>query len=366
MDISTEKRVEDGILEKKIERILADSIPSSGITSTGTPFNSLNEQVTFDTLFETMIQAHYQNLQACLPHLKEGQMVDTEGKPIGEEGEIPYYKGLLLAFDGATILERAATRFVRGGAIRETEYTPNANVFIRQLNAKQDPDGVYVYNTINGQLTRIKGELSNKLDGDLDELLTRNLPPTFLSADGSKPVTDVGTKTGIAVLTAYALNNDKEKGYFAGLVGKAISKLKGLVYHTEDHAEDKKQGGVRTLIVKRTPYNGLLGIVAEFGRDGLTKGFYFDFANGNDRNNGLLIDDERGIIGVYKEYGRNSEGKLVCTAEKRVYAQDGKLYWSTGAFEPNLEQSRAGLSPVCPENYLKPYPGRTTPGWSIN
>ncbi|MEW5896687.1 MAG: hypothetical protein AB1668_03280 [Nanoarchaeota archaeon] len=327
MNSSLEKRVEDGI-----------------------PFQGIDVPVTSENVFEVVIQAHYQNLQACLPHIENGQLINENGEPLGD-GEAPYYPGVLLAFDGATVLEKVAGRFVRSSAIRETVHTPDASTFLRQLAAEQDPDGAYIYNTAARLLSRIKGELSNRHDGDLDELLKRNLPATFLSADGSKPVTDVGTKTGIAVLTAYALNNEessrKEKGgYFAGLVDKAIgaieavSKLKNLFYPTEnkedkkDKKEDKKLGRVRTVIVKRTPYNGLLGKVAEFAADGLTREFYFDTATA-----GPFIDAERKIIGVYKEYGRNSQGELVCTAEKRVYVMDGKLYWSREAGEQSLARS---------------------------
>lgn len=268
------------------------------------------EKVTSANIFEAMIQNHYRNLQASLPHLKERQLVDKDGTPIGE-GENPYYLGVYLVYDGEKILETAAKRMVRKTAFRETLAVSDRDEFLRYFDARSNANGkeadvVYLYNTARGVITKVKGEFSNGCQGEsLDELLSRNLPPNFESEDGSKPVYDTGTKTASAVLTAYALNEGGDKG-------------------------------VRTLVVKRTPYNNLgLGKVAEFDGEGLKREFFFE---SQPESEGPFIDGERKIVGRYQEW-RKEKGELVCVNERKVYVdKDKRLCWE----RPALEKKRAG------------------------
>jgi exonuclease VII small subunit len=230
-------------------------------------------EVNHGNLFETMMKYHVQNLRQSLPHIQNGQILDKDGTPL-EQGENPYYKGLYLIYDGHEILEKASQRIVRGSAIRETTDVPTQHLFFQTLTAKntqhkKDPDVAYLYNTKDAKLTRVKGELSNHCEEDLDHILQRCLPEDFESPDGSLSIYDIGTKTANAVLTAYALNSPTDQG-------------------------------VRTIIVKKTPYGSLgMGKLAEFGKDGLTREFYFEH---NPNHTGPFIDPEHHIVGVYKQY----------------------------------------------------------------
>ncbi len=230
-------------------------------------------QVTHDNLFETLMRYHVSNLNQSLPHFKDGQILDKDGTSL-EQGENPYYKGLYLIYDGQEILEKASSRIVRGSAIRETTYVPTQPQFFQTLTAqetthKKDPDVAYLYNTKDAKLTRVKGELSNHANEDLDHILQRCLPDDFASPDGSIPLQDLGTKTANAVLTAYALNRPTDQG-------------------------------VRAIIIKRTPYGSLgMGKLAEFGKDGLTREFYFEH---NPNHSGPFVNPQHHIVGVYKQY----------------------------------------------------------------
>ncbi len=230
-------------------------------------------EVNHDNIFEVLMHYHVQNLHQSLPHFQNGQILDKDNTNL-ELGENPYYKGLYLIYDGPEILEKASKRIVRGSAIRETTPAPSIEQFFQTIQAnntshKKDPDVAYLYNTTDAKLTRIKGELSNHCTEDLDHILQRCLPGDFVSPDGSSTIYDVGTKTANAVLTAYALN----------------------------HPQDQ---GVRTIVIKKTPYGPLgMGKLAEFGKDGLTREFYFEH---NPNHTGPFINQEHNIVGIYKQY----------------------------------------------------------------
>ncbi len=230
-------------------------------------------EVNHKNIFEVLMQYHIQNLNQSLPYIQHGQILDKDATPL-EQGENPYYKGLYLIYDGQEILEKASQRIVRGSAIRETTYVPTQNLFFQTLTAnntthKKDPDVAYLYNTKDAKLTRIKGELSNHCTEDLDHILQRCLPDDFASPDGSIPLADLGTKTANALLTTYALN----------------------------HPHDQ---GVRTIIIKRTPYGPLgMGKLTEFGKDGLTREFYFEH---NPNHTGPFINQQHHIVGIFKQY----------------------------------------------------------------
>ncbi|GEM_PF-2003013 len=230
-------------------------------------------EVNHQNIFEVLMQYHTQNLHQALPYLKNGQILDKDDTPL-EQGENPYYRGLYLIYDGQEILEKASQRIVRGSAIRETTYVPTTSQFFQTVAAKntthkKDPDVAYLYNTTDAKLTRIKGELSNHCTEDLDHILQRCLPADFESPDGSLSIYDVGTKTASAILTAYTLNRPTDQG-------------------------------VRTIIIKKTPYGSLgMGKLAEFGKDGLTREFYFEH---NPNHIGPFIDQEHSIVGIHKQY----------------------------------------------------------------
>lgn len=242
--------------------------------------------VTKENLFEVMIRHHYLNLQASRPYLERGVMHDHEHLPLIEgETENPHYNGVYLVYDGDRILETASSRIMRKKALRETLEVSTKDSFLEQLRKSGDQDQVFLYNTRKQQLIRVKGEFSNALPGNqsIDELLEKYLPADFMSADGNIPAYEVGTKTANALLTAYALNKGVDKG-------------------------------VRTIIVKRTAYDLGMGKVVEFGKKGLIREFFFQYAP---EHQGSFVDEEHKIVGVLREY-QHRRGKQVCTSERYV------------------------------------------------
>ena len=249
--------------------------------------------VTKENIFEVMIRNHHDNLQTTLPHLNGKILHDNEQLPLIEgETENPHYDGLYLVYDGEKILETASSRIMRKKALREAVSVPSEKSFLAQLRNGGDQDNVFLYNTNRQQLTKVKGEFSNAFPagkGNLDDLLEKYLPTNFMSADGSTPAYEVGTKTANALLTAYVLNRGIDRG-------------------------------VRTIIVKRTAYDFGMGKVAEFGKNGLTREFFFKY---DPEHTGPFIDEEHKIVGVLREY-RHKRGKQVCTSEQYVSFDAGR------------------------------------------
>lgn len=254
--------------------------------------------VTKENIFEVMIRNHYGNLQSALPHLEGKNLHDNDQLPLIEgETENPHYGGLYLVYDGEKILETASFRIMRKKALRETVSVPSEKSFLAQLRSGGDQDNVFLYNTKRQQLTKVKGEFSNAFPagkGSLDDLLEKYLPTNFMSANGSTPAYEVGTKTANALLTAYALNRGIDKG-------------------------------VRTIIVKRTAYDFGMGKLAEFGPDGLTREFFFKY---DSEHTGQFVDEEHKIVGVLREY-QHKRGKQVCTSEQYVsFSAGGEVQYS--------------------------------------
>ncbi len=237
----------------------------------------VGERVTKENIFEAVIRYHFLNLQDSLKHFCQGRIYDNKGEALVEGiGENPHAHGVYLVYDGAHILDAASKRISRKNGIKETEDVPTIDAFVARLRDEHDPDSVFLYNTEKQKITRVKSEFNNNYEGNLDSLLESSLPSNFLSTDSSMPVYEVGTKTASAVLMAYALNQRQDKG-------------------------------VKTLIIKRTPYGQLgLGKVAEFGKQGLTREFFFEYAP---EHQGQFIDEEHKIVGVLREYQK--EGNKV-------------------------------------------------------
>jgi hypothetical protein len=282
--------------------------------------NLENCAVNKENIFEVMMVLHYRNLQASLPHFKEGEILDTDNLPLAD-GESAYYKGSYLVYDGEKIIEKAAQRLIRGNALRESAQITSIDDFVEKLMVKnplsnkrkrKDADIVHLYNTTNGQLTRVKSEFSNEYkkrrsvsemfssalnyfsyfsknhpqsSGKLDDLLRESLPANFVSPDSSVDAADVGSRTASAVLTAYSLNYNKDQG-------------------------------VKTIIIREGPYGSLgMGKLAEFGKEGLTREFFFEYAP---NHQGPFIDEKHQIIGVYREYKKQSSGKPPIPVLERI------------------------------------------------
>jgi hypothetical protein len=233
-----------------------------------------------ENIFEVMVSVHYQNLLECLPYFSGGKILGLEGEEL-EEGrdEVPHYKGQYLVYDGPEVLNTIAERLARKkNPFKESISVPDKASFLERVCAgNKNTDVVLGYNTAEKTITPIKSEFCNDVK-DMDQLLETHLPYNFASADGSVSVYEVGTKTASAALNADVLN----------------------------HPQDK---GLRALLVKRTAYGDLrMGKIAEFGPEGLTREFFFEYAP---EHTGPFVDEERKIIGVLRDNYHHVDGELV-------------------------------------------------------
>ena len=59
-------------------------------------------------IFDMLVRYHHNNLQACLPHIRDGVFIDpSDNLPLneGEENPIRSYKGLLVVANGETLVK---------------------------------------------------------------------------------------------------------------------------------------------------------------------------------------------------------------------------------------------------------------------
>ena len=232
------------------------------------------------TPFEMMVEHYCANiLPECIPHMdEEGRVVDTKGRPLKEGGkkENPYYTGALVVYDGPILLQSASKMVVRPKrAFKEETTIRGREEFLKYFGAENDEgeaDCVYFYNTEKGLVIKVTGELKNShKDVNLDDILETDMPHDFVTHDRSIPAHEVGTKTGIAIMVP------------------------------------KMYDGVRTIILKRTPYDFGMGKIAHFDRYGLAEEFFLKY---DPNSNGPFIDKEHGIVGVYRNY-RDENGMHV-------------------------------------------------------
>ena len=254
--------------------------------------SSMVAEVNKENLFEVMMEYHYQNLLACLPHLSEkGQILDAEGKPLLEgKSEVPYYKGALILYDGETILKKASDMILRKrNGVRPTEEIGTRSDLIGRLQQEPDQDCVYLFNTHNSRITPIKGELKNHHQEikDLEDLLETHLPKDFLSKTEEIEVYNAGNKTAIAMIAAKVLPE------------------------------------IRSIIVKRSAYGDLgMGKIAEFGEDGyIRREFFFEYAPDHQ---GPFVDEEKKIVGIMREYNPMSKE---LASEKYISFENGAVQY---------------------------------------
>ena len=221
-------------------------------------------RVTRENIFEAMIQLQYFNLLNSLPHFKKGQICDLDGTFLDGK-ENPYSKGAYIIYDGPQILEKARTMAVRKNGFGSTLETPARTDLLDYLKSNKDSDVTILYNTSAQQITPLKGELKNHVEGeDLEKILISSLPADFVEPNAkSLDLDQIGTKTANAIFVPYILNKYKDLG-------------------------------VNTILVKRSPYGSLgMGKVAEFGKDGLTREF---FMYHNQTHQGSFVNADYHIV----------------------------------------------------------------------
>lgn len=240
---------------------------------------AMTKEVTKENIFEVVIKVHYRNLQDSLPHFSNGKILGPGGEEL-EEGkeENPYYEGLYLVYDGKEVLNTIAERLTRKkNPFKEAISTPTTTSFLERVCSRVgNTDVILAYNTNEKSITPTKSEFRNDYN-DIDELLETHLPYNFVSTDGSISIREVGSKTSSAALNADVLNKPVDKG-------------------------------LRAILVKETVFGYLsMGKLAEFGPDGLTREFFFEYAP---EHKGPFIDEEHRIVGVLREYGKSKSAPI--------------------------------------------------------
>lgn len=252
-------------------------------------------RVTRENIFETMIQLQYSNLLNSLPHFKNGQIYDLDGTPLDGK-ENPYSKGAYIIYDGPQILEKARAMAVRKNGLGSTQEVPTDTNLLAYLKSYKDSDVTLLYNTSAQQITPLKGELKNYIEGeDLEEILTSSVPLDFVEPRAkSLDLNQIGTKTANSIFVPYILNKQEDQG-------------------------------VRTILVKRSAYGPLgMGKVAEFGKNGLTREF---FMYHNPNHQGPFVNADYHIVGEVRTYAKEND-KLELKQRQLVHIpQEGDIQY---------------------------------------
>ncbi|MBI2662497.1 hypothetical protein HYX11_03495 [Candidatus Woesearchaeota archaeon] len=253
-------------------------------------------RVTKENIFEAMIQLQYFNLLNSLPYFQKNQICDIDGTPLNSQ-ENPHSKGAYIIYDGPEILEKARSMAVRKHGFGSTLETPTQTDLLGYIKSNKDSDVTLLYNTAAQQITPLKGELKNYVEGeDLEKILKSNLPADFVEPNANSLNLDqIGTKTANAIFVPYILNKNQD-------------------------------AGVRTILVKRSPYGSLgMGKVAEFSKDGLTREFFLC----HDQNHhGLFVNANYHIVGEVRTYSKENN-KLKLKQHQFVHiSQEGDIQYN--------------------------------------
>ena len=222
-------------------------------------------------LFDWLVGYHCkENLERCLPYLKQGRAYDASDSLIQEGEENEHYKGVLIVSNGKTL----ASKLSQGGVIHDDPedlefFTlQNKEDLASYLTLQRQKDGAYIFDGVNNQITRV-GELNNNPSSLRERKIYSMAPPDFLSYDGSIPLREMGTKTRLAIKMPLAYQDTS------------------------------------SYLIKRSAFgNTGLGKVAHFGQNGLMQEFFFEH---KPDYQGSFINPEHKIVGVYRRWKRGAE-----------------------------------------------------------
>ncbi|MBS3175638.1 hypothetical protein J4457_00175 [Candidatus Woesearchaeota archaeon] len=243
-------------------------------------------------LFSLLVRYHIEhNLPPSLPHVTRRSKLRLPNGGLSVEGatENPYQQGLLIIADGETLADRLQkTRVILGG-VPEFQKIADWESFRNYLESQDGVDGAYLMDTVNGRIAHVV-ELNNNPDNTEPLELSDLLPDNFLSCDGNVPVSNVGTKTRLALRLPRAYSTGQER--------------------------------VEALQIKRTAYLSLgIGKVTRITPEGLAEEFFFEH-DPNPKSEGPFINKKYGIVGIHRTYERTPEGELRVATETRVDPQD--------------------------------------------
>lgn len=246
-------------------------------------------------VFRELVRYHISNnLEECLPHIKQGRCNSPKGKPyqeMNEEKRSPdenkLYAGILIVANGDTLIRRLK----EGGVINdelleEFVSVPDAESFQNYLRNQEGEDGAHVYDSINKKIVPV-WEINNNIPlpyGTLHEKLPQDFFSStytiddYIKSRAIKP--KIGTRTSMA------------------------EKVPANYEHT--HAFQIKQSAHGELG---------MGLVTHFDEIGLAETFELVYAP---EHQGKFIDKRNKIIGVYKKYDMTLDNKTVCIESKII------------------------------------------------
>lgn len=202
-------------------------------------------------------------------------LVDEEGVPFPEgSDDLPSaHKGFLIVANGDTL----AARLRRDRFISEDpdEFVPLAGKgdFFTYLADQRGRDGAYIFNGARDTIARVAEFNNNPPSLEEGFNVYDYIPRDFVAHDGSAPLSQIGTKTRIAIKFPHAFEK------------------------------------TRALQLKRSAYSDTrMGKVAHFTKEGLYEEFFFTKSP----------DLEGGIGGVYRRFERDESGLLVPVYERVV------------------------------------------------
>ena len=242
-------------------------------------------------LFWALGEYHYRyNLDNWLKNSKtNGTKVEARYGLDLEEGasENPYTKGFLVFENGDTLINRLKEdSIIIDRVIPPWQDLQGKDDFLDYVigEQKRSRESAYVVDGKHGRITRVR-EFNNNIQSLSEVMYSEYLPDDFLSTTEHRDVDDpdegIGLKTRNAIRLALAF-----------------------------------PGTVKTYQVKATPYgNAGMGVVAEYGADGLVRTLHFEYRPEEDLP---FVDEKNKIVMFYREYGRNEAGEKVCTYEKPV------------------------------------------------
>ena len=229
-------------------------------------------------VFKWLVEYHCRvNLERCLPYISEGK-VHIHGEPLDEgfeENEL--CKGVLVVANGETLFSRLREdAVVHDDACGEHAAVKTKQDFFRYLLNQKNSDGAYVFDSVNGRITRVS-EINNHLPGASRVVLAAMVPEDFVAQNGDISVQhNLGTKTRLAIKLPHAYENTE------------------------------------TYQIKRSAYTDFgMGKVTHFNQQGLIEEFFFTCDP-----EVWITRPHNSIKMVYRRYGRNSEGNLLKIAEE--------------------------------------------------
>ncbi|MFH1682912.1 MAG: hypothetical protein ABIA37_03885 [Candidatus Woesearchaeota archaeon] len=231
-----------------------------------------------------------QNLENWLKYAQpNGTKIEPKYGLTLDEGasENPYTKGFLVFENGDTLISRLKEEnIIIDRVIPSWQDLQGKDDFLDYVigEQKKSRESAYVVDGKHGRITRVR-EFNNNIQSLSDILYSEYLPKDFLSTTEERDVDDadegIGLKTRNAIRLALAF-----------------------------------PGTVRTYQVKATPYgNAGMGVVAEYGADGLVRTLHFEYRPGEDLP---FVDEKNQVAMFYREYGRDEAGKKICTYEAPV------------------------------------------------